>query len=85
MRSIKNSLTEHPARPEEAQAQAQAQLDAQAQLEAQAEAQEDAQEEWECLPELLLCPPERRLPEEVLTGTLITFTLMKVLGLSPYL
>lgn len=39
MLSLKNSLTEQPARPEEAQAQAQAQLEAQAQEEAQAEAQ----------------------------------------------
>ena len=44
--SLKNSLTEQPARPEEAQAQAHAQLEAQAQLDAQEEAQ----------------PPDRRVP-----------------------
>ena len=41
---MKKSFTEHPARPEDAQAQAQAQEDTQAQ--AQEDAQEDAQEEW---------------------------------------
>ena len=65
IRSRKNSLTEHPARPEEAQAHAQAQLEAQAQW----EAQEDAHEECD-LPE----PPERRWPEERTTGTGITLT-----------
>ena len=75
MLSLKKSLTEQPARPEEAQAQAQAQL----------EAQEDAHEECDLRPLPELRPPERRLPEEVLTGTLITFTWIKVLGLLPYL
>jgi len=50
--SEKNSLTEQPARPEEAQAQAQAQEEAQAQLDAQAE----AQEEWD--PDPRDDPPE---------------------------
>ena len=63
--SEKNSLTEQPARPEEAQAQAQAQEEAQAQL----EAQEDAQEEWDPDP---LDPPEWR--EGRLAGMLRTFT-----------
>ena len=63
--SEKNSLTEQPARPEEAQAQAQAQEEAQAQLEAQAE----AQEEWDLDP---LDPPEWR--EGRLAGMLRTFT-----------
>ncbi len=54
MLSLKNSLTEHPALPEEAQAQAQAHEEAQA----QEEAHEDAQEERG------LEPPERPdLPE----------------------
>ena len=70
MLSLKKSLTEQPARPEEAQAQAQAQLEAQA----QEDAQEDAQEECDLRPLPELRPPEWRLPEEVLTGTLITFT-----------
>ena len=65
MLSLKNSLTEQPARPEEAQAQAQAQEEAQAQLEAQAE----AQEEWDLDP---LDPPEWR--EGRLAGMLRTFT-----------
>ena len=43
MLSLKKSFTEHPARPEDAQAQAQAQEDTQAQDDAQA--QEEAQEE----------------------------------------
>ena len=63
MLSLKNSLTEQPALPEDAQAQAQAQEDAQAQLEAQEDAHEDAQEErgrdFEPDPEL------RRPPEEL--------------------
>ena len=42
MLSRKKSFTEHPARPDDAQAQAQAHDDAQA----QEDAQEDAQEEW---------------------------------------
>ena len=63
--SEKNSLTEQPARPEEAQAQAQAQEEAQAQL----EAQEDAQEEWDLDPR---DPPEWR--EGRLAGMLSTFT-----------
>ena len=70
--SLKKSLTEHPARPEDAQAQAQAQEDAQAQCDAQA--QEDAQEEW--------CePPDREDRDEVdlLTGTLTTLTWINVL------
>lgn len=59
MLSLKKSLAEQPALPEEAQAQAQAQLEAHAQLEAQEEAQEECGL-W-LLPELLL-PPARRLP-----------------------
>ena len=43
--SLKKSFTEHPARPEEAQAQAQAQEDAQAQDDAQEDAQDEAQDE----------------------------------------
>ena len=43
MLSLKKSLTEHPARPDEAQAQAHAQDEAQAHEDAQA--QEDAQDE----------------------------------------
>ena len=76
---MKNSLAEQPARPDEAQAQAHAQLDAQAQLEAQEEAQEDRGLE------LLELPPGLRRPEGRTTGTLITFTWMKVLGEFPYL
>ena len=57
---MKNSLTEQPARPEEAHAQAQAQLEAHAQLEAQEEAHEEAQEERDLEPLL----PERREPPE---------------------
>ena len=53
---MKKSLTEQPARPEEAQAQAQAQLEAQAQEEAQEEAQLEEREEWD-LP--LECGPDR--------------------------
>lgn len=81
MLSLKNSLTEQPARPEEAHAQAQAQEDAQAQEEAQEEAQEDAQEEWDVwLLELwedpeLRCPEERELKED-LEGVLTTLTMM---------
>ena len=73
--SEKNSLTEHPALPEDAHAHAQAQLEAHAQLEAQEDAQEEAQEERGLEPDPLL--PEPRLPEdlyECLTGVLITFT-----------
>ena len=67
MASLKKSLTEHPARPEEAQAQAQAQEEAQA----QEDAQEEAQEEW------LLDRPDTRPDERPdLTGTGITFTLI---------
>ena len=47
MLSLKNSLTEHPARPEEAQAQAQAQDEAQAHDDAQEDAQDEAHEERE--------------------------------------
>ena len=72
---MKNSLTEQPARPEEAHAQAQAQEEAQAQEDAQEEAQEDAQEERGLDP-----PPEcRELPEcreGRLEGTLITLTII---------
>ena len=64
MLSLKNSLTEQPARPEDAHAHAQAQL----------EAQEEAQEECDLrLPPELRRPPERP-PEDLGTGTLITFT-----------
>ena len=52
--SLKRSLTEQPALPDEAQAQAQAQLEAQAQEEAQEEAQEDLGLE---LPPDLCAPP----------------------------
>ena len=85
--SLKNSLTEQPARPEDAHAQAQAQLEAQAQLDAQEEAQEEAHEErgLDPPPDLRDPLPELREPPECLTGTLITFTWMKVLGLLPYL
>ena len=77
--SLKNSLTEHPALPDDAHAQAQAQLDAHAQL----DAQDDAQEELllELLLELL---PELRL-EDRLTGVLITLTRIYVFGSVPYL
>ena len=72
---MKKSLTEQPARPEDAQAQAQAQEDTQAQ--AQEDAQEDAQEErWEEPPLRWLLPPECREPPEDRTGTLITLTWM---------
>ena len=81
---MKNSLAEQPARPDEAQAQAHAQLDAQAQLEAQEEAQEEAPED-RGLELLELLPPVLRRPEGRTTGTLITFTWMKVLGEFPYL
>ena len=80
--SEKNSLTEHPALPEEAQAQAHAQLDAHAQLEAQEDAHEEAHEERGLDPRLT----EPRLPEdlyECLTGVLITFTRIKVSGEFP--
>ena len=77
MLSLKKSLTEQPALPEEAQAQAQAQEEAHAQLEAQAEAQEEAQEERGLDPRL----PGGLLPP--CTGTLITLTLIKVLGELP--
>ena len=69
MLSMKNSLTEQPARPEEAHAQAQAQEDA------QEEAQEDAQEERGLDP----LPERRELPEcreGRLEGTLITLTII---------
>ena len=69
--SEKNSLTEHPARPEDAHAQAHAQLDAHAQLEAQEEAQEERGLE---LPDRRDPLPDRREPPERRTGTLITFT-----------
>ena len=70
---MKNSFTEHPARPEEAQAQAHAQEEAQA--------QEDAQEEWEEWLLELWEDPELRLPEERelyvdLTGVLTTLTMI---------
>ena len=45
---MNRSFTEHPARPEEAQAQAQAQEEAQAQEDAQDEAQEDEAQEDRC-------------------------------------
>ena len=64
----KRSLTEHPARPEEAQAHAQAQDEAQAQDDAQEDAQDEAQDEW--CDELPECGEERGW----LTGTLITLT-----------
>lgn len=87
MLSLKKSLTEQPARPEDAHAHAHAQLEAHAQLDAQEEAHEDAQEE-RGLELLEDPPPERRDPPEWrgwLTGVLITFTRMKVLGSFPYL
>ena len=59
MLSSKNSLTEQPARPEDAQAHAHAQEDAHAQL----EAQEDAHEERG-----LELPPERRPAPEFRDG-----------------
>ena len=72
---MKNSLTEHPALPEDAHAQAHAQEEAHAQLEAQEDAHEEAQEERGLDPLLV---PEPRLPEDLceglLTGVLITFT-----------
>ena len=75
MASLKKSLTEHPARPEEAQAQAQAQEEAQAQEDAQEEAQEEDRD----------FPPDTRPDERLdLTGTGMTLTLIKVLGASPY-
>lgn len=61
-------MTEHPARPEEAQAHAQAQDEAQAQDDAQEDAQDEAQDEW--CDELPECGEERGW----LTGTLITLT-----------
>ena len=63
--SAKKSFTEHPARPEDAQAQAHAQEDAQAQEDAHEDAQEEAQEEW--------CedPDDERVRA---TGTLMTLT-----------
>ena len=54
---MKKSLTEHPARPEEAQAQAQAQLEAQAQEDAQEEAQLEEREDRDLPP--LECGPDR--------------------------
>ena len=77
MLSLKNSLTEQPARPEEAHAQAHAQLEAHAQLDAQEEAQEEAQNDAQ--EERGLDPPEllyRLGPPEWWTGTLITLTWM---------
>ena len=71
---LKRSLTEQPARPEEAQAQAQAQEEAQAQDDAQDDAHEERCEDPCGLVE------ERGLP----VGTLTTFTRMKVFGESPY-
>jgi len=47
MLSLKNSFTEQPARPEEAQAHAQAQDEAQAHEDAQEDAQDEAHEERE--------------------------------------
>ena len=82
--SEKNSLTEHPALPEDAQAHAHAQDEAQAQLEAQEDAQEEAQEERGLDPLLV---PEPRPPEDLyeglLTGVLITLTRIKVSGEFP--
>ena len=68
--SRKRSFTEHPARPEDAQAQAQAQWDAQAQEDAHDEAQEEreTQEEW--------CDEAQEGRERVTTGTLTTLTRM---------
>ena len=74
MLSMKNSLTEQPARPEEAHAHAQAQEEAQAQEDAQEEAQEDAQEERGLEPPECLELPECR--EGRLEGTLITLTII---------
>ena len=78
MLSLKKSFTEHPARPEEAQAQAQAHEEAQAQWEAQA--QEEAQEEWWEDPPR---GPDGREERGRLTGTLTAFTMIKVLGEFP--
>ena len=79
---LKKSFTEHPARPDDAQAHAQAHDDAQAQDEAQDETH--AQDE-RCDP-----PPERVPPDRVpppdrgrLTGILTTLTRMYVFGESP--
>ena len=71
MLSMKNSLTEQPARPEEAHAQAQAQEEAQAQEDAHEEAHEERGLELRLPPEP---DPRCLLPEERLTGTLTTFT-----------
>jgi hypothetical protein len=81
MLSLKNSLTEQPALPEEAQAQAQAQEDAHAQL----DAQEEAQEERGLDPEPECRPPVWRWPDGRAGGMLTTFTWMKVFGELPYL
>ena len=81
--SEKNSLTEHPALPEDAQAQAQAQLEAHAQLEAQEDAHEEAHEERGLDPRLTEPRLPEDLPEGLLTGVLITFTRIKVSGEFP--
>ena len=60
MLSLKNSLTEHPARPEEAHAQAQD--EAQAHDDAQEDAQDEAHEERERGGLELRDPPEPREP-----------------------
>lgn len=66
MLDLKKSFTEHPARPEEAQAHAHAQEDAQA----QEDAHEEAQEEW-----WELCDPEDRVVVwDLLAGVFTTFT-----------
>ena len=81
MLSLKNSFTEQPTRPEEAQAHAQAQDEAQAHEDAQEDAQEEAHEERGREDLELRDPPEPREPcrpppKVCPTGTLITFTLI---------
>ena len=71
MLSLKKSLTEHPALPEDAQAHAHAQEEAQAQEDAHEEAHEERGLELRLPPEP---DPRCLLPEERLTGTLTTFT-----------
>jgi len=79
MLSLKRSLTEHPARPEDAQAHAHAHEDAQAQEDAHEEAHDEAQEDRCEPPERWEDPPERGR----LTGTLMTLTRMYVSGELP--
>ena len=74
---MKKSFTEHPARPEEAQAQAQAHDEAQAQEDAQEEAQEDAHDECD---RLLPAGRECWTATGLCTGTFTTLTLIYVLG-----